>query len=245
MKAKWVVGLLVVVVAAVLAWRLLPGLRVHVKDAYRKHGGWTEKARLDDPLGFLDYAEGRLEKHLSELQRGRVNIKEGIQRIDAEGERNRTLLAKSQELAAEFRQAFRSAEAGGSYPVSAAGSDYSRTELIEQVRLVLLQRDNYEDAIASLLKAGKAAEEADGKLLRQVTDTQAALAALPAKKEIVRVNQLAENVQELVAQIDALIYENDAVLEDQPVRTVEEIMAGAKPVDTDDVNVMAFLEGGE
>jgi hypothetical protein len=109
-----------------------------------------------------------------------------------------------------------------------------------------MQRDNYAKAIFDLTAAGTATVGADAKLLRQLTDTQAALAALPAKKEIVRVNQLAGQVQELLVQIDALIDRNETVLQETPVRTVEELLVGADSSETaPDINVMAFLEGTE
>ena len=235
-----------VVVALIVAWQIVPGLRTRARDAYGKVGGWSDKAREADPLGFMEYAEGRLEKHLASLKIGRVRIREGQTRIEDETKRNRDLLGKSKDLAVAFRASFKAAEADSAFPVAVAGSAYSRNELIEQVRLVLMQRDNYTKAISDLVAAGKATVGADAKLLRQLTDTQAALAALPAKKEIVRVNQLAGQVQELLVQIDALIDRNETVLQETPVRTVEELLVGTVSSETaPDLDVMAFLEGTE
>ena len=246
MKLKWIVGIIVAVIIVVVAWRTMPGLRTRAQDTYSKVGGWTEQARQKDPVGFMDYAAGRLQKHLAALKGGRVNIKDGLKRIETETARNRDLLARSGELAATFRAAFKAAETAAAFPATVAGSSYSRNELIEQVRLVLLQRGNYGKAIEDLAAAVRLAQEADLKLLRQVTDTQAALAALPAKKEIVRVNKVAGEVQELLSQIDALIDRNETVLEGAPVRTVEELLATAAPAAAaPDVDVMAFLEGSE
>ena len=248
MKAKGIVVLVVVVLAALAVWKCSPGLRTRAKSAVGKVGEWSEEARQADPVGFIDYAEGRLEKHLSSLKGGRVNIKNGVARTETEITKSQELFDRACELAVMFRDTFQKAEEDAAFPVTVAGFSYSRQELIEQVRLVLLQRTNYTQAMEGLAAARKAAQGADVKLLRQVTDTQAALAALPAKREIVRANQLAGNVQELLSQIDALIDRNETVLEDAPVRTVEELLAGAAaPVAEPDVDVdvMAFLGGAE
>jgi len=248
MKVKSIIVIVVVLIAGIAVWKFSPGLRTRARAAAGKVGQWSEEDRQADPVGFIDYAEGRLEKHLAALKNGRINIKNGLVRIETEITKSQELFDKATELAAMFRETFQKAEKETAFPVSVAGSSYSRQELIEQVRLVLLQRTNYTKAMEGLASAAKAARTADVSLLRQVTDTQAALASLPAKREIVRANQLAGNVQELLSQIDALIDRNDTVLEDAPVRTVEELMAGAAAAVVEpkvDVDVMAFLGGAE
>ena len=244
MKFRNLIGFALAIVIGFVLWHQLPGLRTRIQGTFDKAATWSEEARQKDPLGFIDYAEGRLQKHLASLKSGRSNIRSGVERIAAETERNQSLLAKAEELGSVFRTAFVAAENSKNFPVAVAGSPYSRPELIEQVRLVLLQRGNYDSAITGLAAAKVAAQNADIKLLRQLTVTQAALAALPAKKEIVRVNQLAGEVQTLLAQIDALIDENETVLEGTPVRTVEELLGSVESTQpSDDVDVMAFLKG--
>ncbi|MDP6631133.1 MAG: hypothetical protein QGH42_11565 [Kiritimatiellia bacterium] len=245
MKAKWLIIGVVIVVVAVVAWRKLPGLRTRATNAVGQVGGWTEEARQTDPLGFMDYAEKELNQHMSQLKEARRNMQEALQRIADETKRNGDLLESAATLAHKFRGAYRKAMVGG-YPVEVAGGTYSRESLIEQVRLVMMQSANYTKAIDDLGRATKAAGATGQSILTQITDTQAALASLPAKKEIARVNKLTGRTQELLAQIDALIDRNETVLKESPVRTVEELVhTDLAPAEGIDVDVMAFLEGPE
>jgi phage shock protein A len=223
----------------------MPGLRAKASGAVGGVAGWSEEARKADPLGFMDYAEKQLNKHMSQLKDARRNMQEAMQRISDETERNGVLLESATKLAHDFRGAYRKAMVDG-YPIEVAGGTYSRESLIEQVRLVMMQSANYTKAIEDLERAARAAGGTGQSILKQITDTQAALASLPAKKEIARVNKLTGRTQELLEQIDALIDRNETVLKDSPVRTVEELVqTDLVPAEGLEVDVMAFLEAAE
>ncbi len=113
-----------------------------------------------------------------------------------------------------------------------------------------MQRDNYEQTVSDLQSAAQAAKEKQQQLVVQINNTRAALEALPAKREIARVNQLTASTEELMAQVNDLLEKNTEVLSASPVRTVEQIVreqqapapaAGAAV----DAQVKAFLEGAE
>jgi hypothetical protein len=53
------------------------------------------------------------------------------------------------------------------------------------------------------------------------------LAALTAKREMLRLQSLTAEGQQLLAQVDTLMNENSQVDRDNPVRTVRELMAAA------------------
>ncbi len=105
-----------------------------------------------------------------------------------------------------------------------ADRDYGRDDLLEQVRLLLMQRDNYKQTIAELQSAAQAAKDKQQQLVVQINNTSAALAALPAKREIARVNQLTASTEELMTQVNDLLEKNTQVLSASPVRTVEQIV---------------------
>lgn len=241
-RTKLIIVSVVIVIAAILVWRMFPGLRTKVGETYDAYGGWTEAARERDPVGFLTFAEQTLNDHLKQLTDARGSLQTAMRRIESETQRNRALIGSADSLAVQFRNVFKAAK---TYPVAVSGASYGREELIEQVRLVLLQRTNYQNAIDDLAAAAQAAKAAGQNILTQLTDTQAALASLPAKKEIARVNELTGKTQELLGQIDALMVRNESVLSEAPVRTVEELTAGAAAElpESASVDVMAFLEG--
>ncbi len=247
--SKLVVAIVVVIVVGVLAWRFMPGLRQKAVDVYRQHGGWTEEARRADPVGFIEYAERELKGDLADLKATRTRLSEARDDLAAELQKHRSLLEKAEELAATFREAYRRAEAGGGYPVSVSGQDYAKGELIEQVRLILLQRRNYSEIIDDMVAAAEKAASKQQQLVTQVTATKAALSALPAKKEIARVNELTGRTRQLFQQANEAISQNQEVLAESPVRTVEELsrkgVGEATATSEGEVDVRAFLEAGE
>lgn len=236
--------IVVLVIAALLVWRLAPGLRHRAIDAYQQHAGWTEEARQADPVGFIDYAEKELTADLAALKETRTNLADAKVTVASQLESNRSLLDAAEELAEDFREAYRQAEPSQAYPAEVAGARYGRDDLIQQVRLILLQRRNYEEIIEGFEKADHAVDEKRLQLVTQITGTEAALAALPAKREIARVNQLTGSTDELLKQVNELIGENERILAESPVRTVEELVRREpEPAGTgQDVDAMAFLE---
>jgi FtsZ-interacting cell division protein ZipA len=245
MRVIFVVIILVVVIA--LLWNFLPGFRESARSTYRKHGGWTEKARQSDPVGFIEYAEGELSANLTALTDARAQMKQAQKSITDEQQKTEKLLSSADALALQFRTAYQAAEKGGTYPVDVAGATYDRHALVEQVRLILLQKENYVTILKDLAQAASAAKAKEEQLVTQIASTQASLAALPAKKEIARVNELTGRTAELLGQVNELITQNTEVLEESPIRTVEQLVASAKPKEEEQssIDVQAFLEGGQ
>lgn len=247
--SRLVIVIVLLVVLAVLAWKFMPGVRQKAVDVYREHGGWTEEARRADPVGFIEYAEGELQDDLAALEQTRVRITEARKTLASELDKHRSLLKEAEQLAATFREAYRQAETGPGYPVRVSGRDYGKDELIRQVRLILLQRESYEQIIDDMEAAAENLTSKKEQLVTQITATKAALSSLPAKKEIARVNELTGRTREIFQQANELIGKNRDVLAESPVRTVEELSQrgkeGAATAPQGEVDARAFLEASE
>lgn len=242
-----IIVVLIAAIIAVFALSFLPGLRHRALDAYKKYGGWTPEARRADPVGFLEYAEKKLEGDLAALEDSRRTLGAASSKLAAERGKTEGLLSTADTLAGKFRTAYRAAKAGGAWPVEVSGANYSEHQLVDQVKLILSQKANYQKIIGELDAAAKAVKAKGEQLVTQVNTTKATLAILPAKKEIARVNKLTADIGELLGQVDDLLGANEKALEASPVRTVEELTAAkpTKPATGIDAEVKAFLEGGE
>jgi hypothetical protein len=240
---KLLIVLIVLFIGIVFIWRFMPGLRQRAVEVYREHGGWTEKARRSDPVGFIEYAERELREDLASLQETTGRMAEARETLSSELERHRSLLTAADELAGRFRAAYQAAGPDGGYPVRVSGADYGEGDLIEQVRLILRQRESYKDIIADMEAATASLKEKQHEVVAQITATKAALSALPAKMEIARVDELTGRTREIFQQIDELIGRNEVLLSEPPVRTVEELLR--REVEEPrgvDVDARAFLE---
>jgi len=246
-SARILILLGLLVFAGLLVWRFLPRVRKEAEDAYEKYGGWTEEARQHDPVRFIDHAEEQLSEHLGSLKQARQNMASALDKIADETDKTRSLLASSESLAAQFRAAHRTAEQDDSYPVEVSGSAYTKEQLVEQVRLILMQRENYKLVITELESAGETAKARAQDLLTHITNTEASLASLPAKREIARLNELTGDMSELLEQVNELIGSNKQLLEESPIRTVEQLVASGSSAapEREKTDVMAFLEEEE
>jgi len=66
----------VVVAGAYFAWNNLPGLRDKVTQAANKYGGWTEEARKNDPVGYIEHAIKELDKDVVDFTAASAKLKE-------------------------------------------------------------------------------------------------------------------------------------------------------------------------
>lgn len=241
---RLVAGLLIIVILALLAWQLLPAGRERVKDVYEKYGGWTEEARQSDPVGFIEYAQKQSAADLEAMKETQRNLADSAQKIDSMLQEQKKLLSTADTLANRFRETYQEAEGDAGYPVKVAGEEYTRNELTEQVRLVLRQKRDYAQTITELEEAARAVKEKQKQLTSQINNTEAALATLPSKKEIARVNQLTGRTEKLLQQVGDVLEENREVMQESPVRTVEEIVQREKEETSEgDIDVQEFLEG--
>jgi hypothetical protein len=74
--------------------------------------------------------------------------------------------------------------------------------------------------------------------------TEAQLAMLPAKRELLRARRLSSEGEQLLAQLDQLFDENARAIQDNPVRSVQELLAASPNASKQPANedaVVAFL----
>ncbi|MCB9915331.1 MAG: hypothetical protein H6828_09300 [Planctomycetes bacterium] len=222
---KYLLIAVAVLLVGWLAWTRLPGLRTQVSTKLDEVGGWTEEARRADPVGFLTFAEEKLQRDLETFRTSREALAETKTSAEAEGQRNAGLLRVADELAAEFRAAFQAAEASGAWPTSLRGASYTREQLVEQVDSVLRERVTYARVTDIYAEVVASADEQRKKLRDRIQSTEAALVELKAKKELVRVDALTAETDALLGQVEALLTGNQSALGalDEP-RSVEELL---------------------
>jgi len=226
---KYVLIAIGVVVVGWLAWTKLPGLRTKVSGKVDEYGGWTEEARRDDPVGFLTYAEEKLAKDIEAFRQSRETLAAAKANAEAERARNEGLLDAADELAGGFREAYRAAEAAGTWPVEVQGASYARDALIEQVESILGERASYAKVVDIYANVIVSADEQRKELRDRIQSSEATLVELRAQKELVRVNKLTAEADELLAQVEALIDGNRETLValDEP-RSVEALLAASR-----------------
>ncbi len=251
---KTVIVIAAIAAAGVAAWQFSPAFRAKARTAFEDYGAWTEEARRDDPVGYIDFATGKLENDLEKFKQAQGTLaqaKTSAQSKLAESESKHAMAVEFSEL---MRAEYQKAEAGEGYPVEVLQKSYARTDLISQVELVLAERDTYAGVIADYQGVLSQLEETRTSLTTRITTTQAQITQLKAKREVVAIQKLTSETEDLLAKVQDLLGENEETIsslpeDDNPVRTVEDLLnavegaAGeAAPDEPAKSAVEAFLE---
>lgn len=246
----------VVVSAALLAGLVfaarsyLPGVKAKIDTFTEKHTGWTEEARRNDPVGYIDYALGKLGENLDkfqaakqELAQAKLDAKQKLEEYDGKHSAAVT-------LSEEARDIYQAAEEAGGYPVQLLSKSYTKDELVNQVQLILAERDTYASSIEKFKEVIAMLEKTQANLTTRITTTQGSITELKAQREVVKIQKLTSEADALLAKVDDILGKNEEALSilDDPVRSVEDLLkAGTEseegePVEAATAEALQFLQ---
>lgn len=221
----------IVIVAAVallgfLAWQNFPGLRNRISQAANEYGGWTEEARREDPVGFMQHAQSELRTDIEEFEMARKSL--GETKLEAENdlEKFRDQEQSATALANAMRELFKAADANGEWPVTYLEQSYTREQLIDQVDELLAAKANAIARQADYQSIVERVALTSDDLRDRISDSRMALDELKAKETMVKVDKLSKETDELLAQVNELVEGNTRVAAD-PVRNVDELLQAA------------------
>ena len=217
-------GLVTVVAVAV---GLSPALRTAATQQWSNHFGWTDAARQADPVGFAQYAERQLSRDLEELQRTRRELAAEVGQLVRRTRQQQALRDQGMALAEEFRTQYQLASANGGFPLVVRNAAYTREQAEAQVSHLLAEMEGYEQSLALLTQVRQEAEVRLEALVVKVNQTETQLATLGTKRGLLRAERLSADGELLLAQLDELLTGNAQVIAENPVRTVEELLAAA------------------
>ena len=218
-------------VGSAAAWAFSPGLRTQMAALWDSQTGWTEAARQADPAGFASHAEAKLKQDLAEMERTRRELAAEVGQLSKTAREQSALAEQARRLAEEFRDVYQTAQADGRFPVEVRGAAYTEAQVHSQVSMLLAEAEGYEASLADLESVRTTAEAKIEELAVRVNRTEAQLASLATKRELLRARQLTAAGEQLLAQVDELMTGNRQTIDANPVATVRELLARtpAKP----------------
>ncbi|MEM9802125.1 MAG: hypothetical protein AAGA20_17505 [Planctomycetota bacterium] len=223
---KYLIVIALIAAGGYLAWQNLPGLRNTVTQAANQYGGWTEEARRNDPVGFMQHAQDELRSDIKGFEEARDELATNKTNAEANLERFRNEETAASEAANALRELYKSANESNSWPIEWMGQSYSREKLVEQVDQLLADKSNATERQADYQKVLDKVEATRTELRARINDSETALDRLAAQEAMIKVDKLTAEADELLAQVNELVEENAKVAAD-PVRTVDELVAEA------------------
>jgi hypothetical protein len=217
----------------------VPEFRTKAQAHLRNWTGWTEVARQTDPVGFVGHVKERLTADLAAMKKARGDLVGEVGKLVQHQREQEALLAHTDSLAAEFRQAYQHAVERDGFPLTVRGAGYTKEQVESQVSMLLEEAESYRTNIDKLNTVRKTAEEKLETLTVRIDRTASELAMLGTQGEIMRVRLLGDEGQRLVAAVDRLLEGNREVLVVNPVRSVPELLMAAGPKTERQPNITA------
>jgi DNA repair exonuclease SbcCD ATPase subunit len=212
-------------VGSAAAWAFSPGLRTQIAALWDSHMGWTEAARQADPAGFASHAEAKLQQDLTKMDATRRELTAEVGRLSKTAREQSALAEQARRLAEQFRDVYQTAQADGRFPVEVRGAAYTESQVHSQVSMLLAEAEGYEASLADLEAVRTTAEAKIEELAVRINRTEAQLASLATKRELLRARQLTAAGEELLAQVDELMTGNRQTIDANPAATVRELLA--------------------
>lgn len=224
-----------------------------VEDKYEEVR-WSETMRREDPLGYIDFALGKLDANKAQFGKVRANLAAAKEEAEKRRDEFTTKHATALELAGEQKAAYQAAEMGGGYPIAFLGKDYTKEQFVNQVTLTLTERDALDQGIDDLTDAIARIETSRTELAERVTKIDASRVQLQTKRAVVEVQQLTQEIEDLLANVDELLVEDQTAIEalpadDDPVRSLDDFLKAVQDAEApaEDAQpesaALQFLEG--
>ncbi|MDF1836466.1 MAG: hypothetical protein P1V35_01235 [Planctomycetota bacterium] len=192
---KRIVPFIIFAAIVFIVYKESPGLQDKVAEVQGKVTNWSEESIRKNPSGFLDMAEGKIQKSLAGLEESKSKIDGTMTELRSKRDENQKNVDIASGLTASFKTAYKAAEAGGTWPVTVQSREYSREDLVKQVKVLMDQKASLTTMIASQDGALAKATAAQTKLKAQIAKLEGELQQIGTKRETLKVDELTAESQ--------------------------------------------------
>ena len=165
-------ALLVLIVAGAAVYYFFPGVRTSVNQQVDKIGGWNEEARRADPVGFIDYSIGELQKNIDKFGSVKGDLALAKAKLQKLHDDNTAKLSFSGKQLDEFKSAYKEAVGGKGWPATIAGKPYAEAELKQQVNLLLTQKGSFESVTKQTTSGLEITGKREMEIVGRVTESK-------------------------------------------------------------------------
>jgi uncharacterized glyoxalase superfamily protein PhnB len=251
MKPRFLV-FVAIVVAAVVAYQKLPGLRARAESFVNEYGAWTPEAIDSDPAGFIAHAQKQLDSDITTFEQSKTALLDSKRTAETKLAEFTKTLDIADTLAEDFKARFQAAKAGGSFPIEVVGKKYTETDAIKQVEMLLAEKSNAQKRIEDYTRILAAVETKRAQLTDRISQSRAKRDELVAQEQMVKLDKLTADADKLLAQVNSVVEDNGKLAagkdgDGDPVRSLSDMMkdidklASEAPKAAEKSDALAFL----
>jgi hypothetical protein len=198
----WIVGLVVVAVIVLgVVYFTSDVFRTKANQAFKNFAEWTPENIAADPVGYLDFCEEQTNDAMAKLKASKIAIQQKHAKIAGMKEEAGKTVRSGTKMLAEAKAAYKAADGAGAWPVEWMGEDRSQEWMKRQIVTTHAELAGNEKLLKNLDKGMKRLEAEKTRVLDTETKLQQQLAEIQTNREMVKVNQITDDLTTQLANI--------------------------------------------
>jgi prepilin-type N-terminal cleavage/methylation domain-containing protein len=185
---------------------------------------WTPESIEEDPKGYSQYVEAKLKADLDKFTTVNRELQLRMETLAELESRKAKLIAKGEPLKEQFAQAI----TDGKFPAVVQNKEYTESQLRMQLALILAQLEGYEETLAEIKKGSETAQAEIERNVLAIDKTETEIALLATRRAVWESKATSTEGRKLIEKVNAILEGNEVVLKDNPVRSIDVIIAQAE-----------------
>ena len=213
-----------ILVVGYIIYQKSPFFRDQVDAAKGKWTSWSDEQIKKDPGKFLEQAEAKIKSNLKGLKDSEDKLAKNINELTEKRNKSQATVQKADELAAEFKAAYKQAEAEGAWPITVKGDEYTKDGLVDQVKSIMTEKGTYETILKAQNTNIEKATSALGNLKQKVTELEGELTTIASKKTTLENDKMLAEADEWLAKINKQVEESGSEKLIEGPKAIEDFM---------------------
>ena len=206
-----------------------PGIWVKVQEFYREQAGWTEQAKQERPVAYLEYVIAQAEREFASIDEYALNYNHAIVDLRARRDDSRVIVGHDDQLLEEMRELYHQVQEGDNrWPVQFRDAAYTEPQFKQQVEVLLNERATHENIVQRLSREIGNMHDRLSDLKAAKADYKAQLAEMRANLAIARATQGTRAIDDIITNADRVMsfVDETSTAFSSPVRTATEMGLG-------------------
>ena len=232
----------VIAVLAVLAYMFMPVFRAKSDVAIEKATTFSTEQQQKDPVLFIQYVLGVLDKSIDTLQAGVIQLKAYQNAAKRTVTDNQTRKAADETLLVEAKAAYQAASTSGNWPASLHGLQFTAEQLQSRIIEMLKQQRRFDEMVQLNQNYGNELAAKISVAEKDISALKSQRADLVVQLEGAKINQAKNMAVQVGDEVNALLDRCMAIKPPSDGGPSTDALRGAADIQQQNVDDQALFE---
>lgn len=214
-------------VLVLLIYQFAPGIWANVDKTVRDNIGWTEEAKRQDPIRYLEYILNKTRSEYTKIDQYIAEYRTAIRRLEKERAKAQTKADAANGLLNELKTLYKSVQAGDlAWPIEFRGGSYGESQFKTQIGTLLAERDAQTGVVDKLAEKLHRMGKRLDKIRTARVEYTSKLSVLESDLAVAKANVGSAELDELIGKADEILAYVDESSTDfeTPLRSAKELL---------------------